>query len=104
MNFLPLSLAKCPRFFNGDGGGTGYFVGPTIFADVSPDAVIAEEEIFGPVLAVIQARDFEEALSLANRTAYALTGGLYSRSPASSPRTPSAAASPRYSEKNVKVS
>ncbi len=62
--------------------GTGYFVGPTIFADVPPEAAIAQEEIFGPVLAVIPARDFEEALSLANGTAYALTGGLYSRSPA----------------------
>jgi RHH-type proline utilization regulon transcriptional repressor/proline dehydrogenase/delta 1-pyrroline-5-carboxylate dehydrogenase len=60
----------------------GYFVGPHIFADVPPDARIAQEEIFGPVLAVIAARDFDEALQIANRTEYALTGGIYSRSPA----------------------
>ncbi len=60
----------------------GYFVGPTIFADVSPRATIAQEEIFGPVLAVLCAQDFEEALEWAQSTPYALTGGLYSRSPA----------------------
>jgi RHH-type proline utilization regulon transcriptional repressor/proline dehydrogenase/delta 1-pyrroline-5-carboxylate dehydrogenase len=61
---------------------SGYFVGPTIFAEVPPLATIAQEEIFGPVLAVIHATDFEEALRTANETEYALTGGLYSRSPA----------------------
>src|SRR5262245_10907052 len=60
----------------------GCFVGPHIFADVSPTAVIAQEEIFGPVLAVLRARDLDEALAIANGTQYALTGGLYSRSPA----------------------
>jgi len=59
----------------------GYFVGPTIFTDVKPDAVIAQEEIFGPVLAVIKAQDFDEALRIANDTDYGLTGGLYSRTP-----------------------
>jgi RHH-type proline utilization regulon transcriptional repressor/proline dehydrogenase/delta 1-pyrroline-5-carboxylate dehydrogenase len=59
----------------------GYFVGPTIFTDVAPDAVIAQEEIFGPVLAVIKVKDFEEALEVANNTDYGLTGGLYSRTP-----------------------
>ncbi len=61
---------------------SGYFVGPTVFADVSPLATIAQEEIFGPVLAVIRVATFEEALEVANATEYALTGGLYSRSPA----------------------
>lgn len=60
----------------------GYLLGPTVFADVSPSASIAQEEIFGPVLAVFRAKDFEEALEIANGTEYALTGGLYSRSPA----------------------
>lgn len=59
----------------------GYFVGPVIFSDVKPDAVIAQEEIFGPVLAVMRAKDFSEALDMANGTNYALTGGLYSRTP-----------------------
>jgi RHH-type proline utilization regulon transcriptional repressor/proline dehydrogenase/delta 1-pyrroline-5-carboxylate dehydrogenase len=60
----------------------GYYVGPHIFADVAPDAVIAQEEIFGPVVAVLKARDMDEALTIANGTQYALTGGLISRSPA----------------------
>jgi RHH-type proline utilization regulon transcriptional repressor/proline dehydrogenase/delta 1-pyrroline-5-carboxylate dehydrogenase len=63
-------------------GKEGYFVGPVIFADVSPQATIAQEEIFGPVLAALRARDFAEALEIALDTPYALTGGLYSRSPA----------------------
>ncbi len=60
----------------------GYFVGPVIVVDVSPQAVIAQEEIFGPVLAVLKARDFDEAVEIASGTPSALTGGLYSRSPA----------------------
>jgi RHH-type proline utilization regulon transcriptional repressor/proline dehydrogenase/delta 1-pyrroline-5-carboxylate dehydrogenase len=60
----------------------GWYVGPTVFADVAPTARIAQEEIFGPVLAVLKADSFEEALSIANATEYALTGGVYSRSPA----------------------
>ena len=60
----------------------GWFVGPHIFADVLPTARIAQEEIFGPVLAVLRAADLDEALRIANGTDYALTGGIYSRSPA----------------------
>jgi RHH-type proline utilization regulon transcriptional repressor/proline dehydrogenase/delta 1-pyrroline-5-carboxylate dehydrogenase len=60
---------------------TGYFIGPTIFSHVKPDAAIAQEEIFGPVLSVIRAKDFDEALAIANGTNFALTGGLYSRTP-----------------------
>jgi RHH-type proline utilization regulon transcriptional repressor/proline dehydrogenase/delta 1-pyrroline-5-carboxylate dehydrogenase len=61
----------------------GYYVAPHIFTDVAPAATIAQEEIFGPVLAVLKARDLTEALAIANGTPYALTGGLYSRSPQS---------------------
>jgi RHH-type transcriptional regulator, proline utilization regulon repressor / proline dehydrogenase / delta 1-pyrroline-5-carboxylate dehydrogenase len=71
--------------FEGDPGpivDQGYFVGPMIVADVSPGARIAQEEIFGPVLAVLKARDLDDALRIANGTQYALTGGIYSRSPA----------------------
>ena len=60
----------------------GNFVGPHIVADVRPDARVAQEEIFGPVLAVIRAEDLDDALRIANGTEYALTGGVYSRSPA----------------------
>jgi RHH-type transcriptional regulator, proline utilization regulon repressor / proline dehydrogenase / delta 1-pyrroline-5-carboxylate dehydrogenase len=59
----------------------GHYVPPTIFTDVRPEAVIAREEIFGPVLAVIKVRDLDEAFAVANQTDYALTGGLFSRSP-----------------------
>jgi RHH-type proline utilization regulon transcriptional repressor/proline dehydrogenase/delta 1-pyrroline-5-carboxylate dehydrogenase len=61
----------------------GYFVGPHIFVDVPPQGIIAQEEIFGPVLSVLRAADFDQALSIALDSQYALTGGLYSRSPLS---------------------
>ncbi len=64
------------------GGGKvpsgGYFVPPTIIADVDANARVAQEEIFGPVLAVIRAKDFNDALAIANGTEYGLTGALYS--------------------------
>jgi 1-pyrroline-5-carboxylate dehydrogenase len=59
--------------------GPGYFIEPTVIADVEPHARIAQEEIFGPVLAVIKARDFDDALHIANDTEYGLTGSLYSK-------------------------
>jgi RHH-type proline utilization regulon transcriptional repressor/proline dehydrogenase/delta 1-pyrroline-5-carboxylate dehydrogenase len=59
----------------------GYFIGPVIFSEVPPNGIIAQQEIFGPVLAVIKVKDFAEALAVANDTNYALTGGLYSRTP-----------------------
>ncbi len=58
----------------------GYFIEPTVFGDVPPDARIAQEEIFGPVLAMIRARDYDDAISIANSTEYGLTGAVYSRS------------------------
>jgi RHH-type proline utilization regulon transcriptional repressor/proline dehydrogenase/delta 1-pyrroline-5-carboxylate dehydrogenase len=60
----------------------GYFVGPAIFAGVDPESRIAQEEIFGPVLSIIRARDFDHALEIANGSSFALTGGVFSRSPA----------------------
>jgi RHH-type proline utilization regulon transcriptional repressor/proline dehydrogenase/delta 1-pyrroline-5-carboxylate dehydrogenase len=59
----------------------GHFIPPTIFADVPENAKIAQEEIFGPVLSVIRAKDLDDAIRIANGTKYALTGGCYSRSP-----------------------
>ncbi len=61
--------------------GAGHFIGPAIFTDIRPEHRLAQEEIFGPVLGVMRAKDFEEALRLANDCDYALTGGIYSRSP-----------------------
>jgi RHH-type proline utilization regulon transcriptional repressor/proline dehydrogenase/delta 1-pyrroline-5-carboxylate dehydrogenase len=65
----------------GELGEKGYYVGPHIFAGVDPDARIAQEEIFGPVLSVIKADDLDDAFEISNNTQYALTGGMYSRSP-----------------------
>ena len=61
--------------------GDGYFVQPTIIADVDPKARISQEEIFGPVLAVIKAKNFDHALEIANNTEFGLTGGVYSKNP-----------------------
>ncbi|MGQ0592172.1 MAG: proline dehydrogenase family protein [Gammaproteobacteria bacterium] len=61
--------------------GEGYFVGPTIFTEVKPESYLGQEEVFGPVLSVMRAKDLEQAIAMANGTRYALTGGIYSRSP-----------------------
>ena len=58
------------------------YVGPAIISGIRPEHRLANDEIFGPVLAVIKVKDFEEALAVANGTAYKLTGGIYSRKPA----------------------
>jgi len=57
----------------------GYFIRPTIIADVDPMGTISQEEIFGPVLAVIKAKDFDHALEIANNTEFGLTGAVYSK-------------------------
>ncbi|MBM4060519.1 MAG: L-glutamate gamma-semialdehyde dehydrogenase [Planctomycetes bacterium] len=61
------------------GPSAGHYVQPTVFADVAPQAKISLEEIFGPVLAILKARDFEEGLAIANNTEYGLTGSLFTR-------------------------
>ncbi len=85
LDFIAQGKAEAQLAYAGDVGplaDEGFFIGPHIFTEVRPDAVIAQEEVFGPVLAVIKVRDLDEALAVANGTRYALTGGLYSRSPA----------------------
>ncbi|HTM58259.1 MAG TPA: L-glutamate gamma-semialdehyde dehydrogenase [Candidatus Udaeobacter sp.] len=62
-------------------GHEGWFVRPTVIADIKPSAKLAQEEIFGPVLAVIPVRGFDEALAAANGTEYGLTGAVYTRNP-----------------------
>lgn len=59
----------------------GFYNAPAIFTDVDPSSPLAQEEIFGPVLAVIRAETFEQAIDIANATRYSLTGGVYSRQP-----------------------
>ncbi len=63
----------------GAGAAEGFYVQPTVIDEVPPNATIAKEEIFGPVLAVIRAKDFDDGIRLANDTEYGLTGALYSR-------------------------
>jgi RHH-type transcriptional regulator, proline utilization regulon repressor / proline dehydrogenase / delta 1-pyrroline-5-carboxylate dehydrogenase len=75
------TLAAAAEPPEGGWPGGGFFVTPHVFIDVSPDAAIAQEEIFGPVVAVMKAADLDEALAIANGVRYALTGGLISRSP-----------------------
>ena len=60
-------------------GEQGWFIQPTVFADLPPDGRMAQEEIFGPVLSFLKARDYSHALEIANGTEYGLTGGVYSR-------------------------
>jgi RHH-type proline utilization regulon transcriptional repressor/proline dehydrogenase/delta 1-pyrroline-5-carboxylate dehydrogenase len=60
---------------------SGYYVGPILFDEIRPEHRVAQEEIFGPVLAIMKAGSFTDSIKLANSTPYALTGGLYSRTP-----------------------
>jgi RHH-type proline utilization regulon transcriptional repressor/proline dehydrogenase/delta 1-pyrroline-5-carboxylate dehydrogenase len=70
--------------FAGDVGNLaneGYYVAPHLFAEVKPESWLAQDEFFGPILAVLKAKNLDEALKIANQTDYALTGGIFSRSP-----------------------
>jgi 1-pyrroline-5-carboxylate dehydrogenase len=71
------------RLMTGGGraAGDGYFIEPTIIADVDPKARLAQEEVFGPVLAVIKAKNFDHAMEIANNTEFGLTGAVYSKNP-----------------------
>jgi RHH-type transcriptional regulator, proline utilization regulon repressor / proline dehydrogenase / delta 1-pyrroline-5-carboxylate dehydrogenase len=80
--YIALGKKEADCVLEMDAPKEGFFVGPAIFRDVDPKSRIAREEIFGPVLSVIKARDFEHALEIANDSSYALTGGVFSRSPA----------------------
>ena len=75
---------KTGRLITGGGrasqAGEGYFLQPTVMADIEPKSKLEQEEIFGPVLAVIKARGYEHALEIANDTQFGLTGGVYTRS------------------------
>jgi RHH-type proline utilization regulon transcriptional repressor/proline dehydrogenase/delta 1-pyrroline-5-carboxylate dehydrogenase len=84
LGYIEKGKAECRLAYAGDPGflvSEGTYVATHIFADVAPTATIAQEEIFGPVLGVMKAKNLDEALTIANGTQYALTGGLYSRSP-----------------------
>ncbi|HEY2124854.1 MAG TPA: L-glutamate gamma-semialdehyde dehydrogenase [Chthoniobacterales bacterium] len=70
------------KYQKGDVPEKGFFIPLTIFGNVTPEMRIAREEIFGPVLSVMKARDLDEAIRMANSTEFALTAGFFSRSPA----------------------
>lgn len=81
MNYIELGTQEGTLLLGGEPIHTpegGYFIPPTIFGDVAPDARLAQEEIFGPVLALIRAHDYDDALTIANNTEYGLTGGVFS--------------------------
>src|SRR5207245_1389271 len=82
-NYIETGLAEGARLVTGgveppDGLGTGYYVRPTVLADVHPDATVAQEEIFGPVLSVIRYSDEDEALAIANNSSFGLSGAVWS--------------------------
>lgn len=77
--YIDIGKGEGRLVYQGEAPSEGYFVPPTIIADVDPDARVSQEEIFGPVLAFIRARDYDHALEIANNTEYGLTGAVYSR-------------------------
>lgn len=80
MDYIELGKKEGELVCGGKGDDRqGYFISPTVFRGVKRSARIAQEEIFGPVLAVIRARNFTDALEIANSTKYGLTGALYTR-------------------------
>jgi len=82
-DYIELGKAEGELLFTGEiPRGRGWYVPPTIIGGIRPDHRLAREEIFGPVLAVMRAADFDQAIAWANATPFALTGGVFSRSPA----------------------
>lgn len=81
LRYIDIAATEGTILYMSEVPATGCYVPLTIVADIRPEQRIAQEEIFGPVLAVMKARDFGEALAWANSTRFALTGGVYSRSP-----------------------
>src|SRR5699024_1330197 len=77
MSYIEIGKEEGELIAGGDGDdSTGWFVQPTVFADVDPEARIMQEEIFGPVVALTKAKDFDEAIDIANNTEYGLTGAV----------------------------
>jgi aldehyde dehydrogenase (NAD+) len=82
LSYIERGVAEGARLVTGGGRPerlpTGWFVEPTVFADVDPDATIAQQEIFGPVLTVIPFADEDEAVAIANNSIYGLAGEVHS--------------------------
>ncbi len=80
-HYISLGKQEGKVILAGKASDKGYFIGPSLFTDIQPDSILAQEEIFGPVLALIHSETIDQAIDIANNTIYALTGGIYSRSP-----------------------
>ncbi len=84
LGYVEKGIAEGGRLITGgeraSDAGEGYYIKPTVIADVDPMATISQQEIFGPVLAVIKSRNFEHALQIANNTEFGLTGAVYTSS------------------------
>jgi len=83
-DYIAIGKSECRVVLETDVGklaNEGFYIGPHIFADVDPQSRIAQQEIFGPVVAAMKADSLDRAIAIANNTEYALTGGFYSRSP-----------------------
>ncbi len=76
-----MGVRQGTTIYRGSGEGAGYFVGAAVFGDLEQDSPIIHEEIFGPLIVFQRAADIDEAIWKANDSEYALTGGLFSRSP-----------------------
>jgi 1-pyrroline-5-carboxylate dehydrogenase len=81
MGYIEKGIKEGGRLVAGGvkGSAEGYYIRPTVIADVSPTATIAQEEIFGPVLGVIKAKNFDDAMKIANNTQFGLTGAVYTK-------------------------
>jgi 1-pyrroline-5-carboxylate dehydrogenase len=79
MKYIEIGKSEGKLMVGGEGDDSkGYFIQPTVFADLAPDAVIMQEEIFGPVVGFTKAKNFDEAIEIANNTEYGLTGAVIS--------------------------
>jgi 1-pyrroline-5-carboxylate dehydrogenase len=80
MDYIAVGKSEGRLLAGGEGSDAeGWFIQPTVFADVPPRARISQEEIFGPVLAITKAKDFDEALAIANDTEFGLTGAVFTK-------------------------
>lgn len=79
-NYIEIGKTEGRLVAGGTGDqSTGYFIEPTVFADLDPDSRLMQEEIFGPVVGFMKAKDFQQAIEMANQTEYGLTGAVITR-------------------------
>jgi RHH-type proline utilization regulon transcriptional repressor/proline dehydrogenase/delta 1-pyrroline-5-carboxylate dehydrogenase len=81
-HYIALAHAEGRVVAQGEAPADGWYAPPVVVVDLPPDSSVLREEIFGPLLAVVKAQNMAEALAVANDSDYALTGGIFSRSPA----------------------